>query len=231
LARTPQTNEAFLREVDEELRRDELAKVWKRWGRVLVAAIGLALVALAAFLWWRDYQAKQAGVEGEKLNAAVEQLSANRIPQAQPALNELAASDRAGYRAAARLASGAIAAQRGELKGAADTFAAIAKDEEVGEPLRNLALIRQTTTEFDTLPPDQVIARMRPLAQKGNPWFGSAGELTAVAHLKAGHLRDAGALFAALAADPAVPSSIRSRAVQMASVLGIDTAAIQSSIR
>lgn len=222
MARTPQTNEAFLREVDEELRRDQLAGFWKRWGRLLVAAIAVGLIAFGAWLWWRDYQAKQAGLEGEKLNAAIEQLSANRIDAAQPALKDLAQSDRPGYRAAAQLADGALAAQRGDLQAATATFAAVAKSEAVGQPLRDLALIRQTTAEFDTLPPDQVIARMRPLAQKGNPYFGSAGELVAIAHLKAGRPRDAGAIFAALAADPNVPTSIRSRAAQMASVTGLD---------
>jgi hypothetical protein len=76
--------------------------------------------------------------------------------------------------------------------------------------------------EFDTLPPDQVIARMKPLAKKGGPWVGSAGELVAVAQLKAGRPSEAGATFAALVADPAAPASIRSRAAQMASVLGVD---------
>ena len=117
------------------------------------------------------------------------------------------------------------------MKGATETLGAIAKDEAVGEPLQNLALIRQTTTEFDTLPPDQVIARMRPLAQKGSPWFGSAGELLAVAHMKAGRMKDAGATFAALAADPAVPATIRSRATQMASVLGVETSNLSSVTR
>jgi hypothetical protein len=132
LARTPQTNEAFLREVDEELRRDELTRFWRRWGRVLVAAIGIGLVTFAAYLWWQGRQSAQAGVEGEKLNTAVEQLSANQIDRAMPALKELAGSERAGYRAASRLASGAIAGQKGELKAAAEAYGAVVKDEEVG---------------------------------------------------------------------------------------------------
>jgi hypothetical protein len=222
LARTPQTNEAFLREVDEELRRDELTRFWKRWGRILVLGIALALIAFGGWLWWRDYQAKQAGVEGEKLSAAIEQLSRNQIPQALPALKELGGSDRPGYRAAARIADGAIAAQRGDTAAAVAAFSAVEKDPEVAPVLRQLALIRQTTVEFDSLPPQQVIARMQPLAQKGNPWFGSAGELVAVAHLKAGRASQAGAIFAALAADPNVPASIRSRAAQMASVTGVN---------
>ena len=222
MAVTPETNEAFLREVDEELRRDELARFWKRWGRWLLALIAIGLIAFGAFLWWRDYQSKQAGIEGEKLNSAIEQLSSGRTEQALPALRELSKSSREGYRAASQLALGAIESQKKDPKAAIAAFAAIAKDDKVAEPFRNLALIRQTTMEFDTLPPDQVIARMQPLAKKGSPWFGSAGELVAVAQLKAGRPSDAGATFAALTADPNVPASIRSRAAQMASVLGVD---------
>ena len=222
MARTPETNEAFLREVDEELRRDELARFWKRWGRLLLAAIAIGLIALAAFLWWRDYQSKQAGVEGEKLSAAIEQLSRGEFNGAAPALKELSESSRAGYRAASQIAAGAVASERGDAKAAVAAFSAVANDKDVAEPFRNLALIRQTTIEFDTLPPDQVIARMQPRAQKGTPWFGSAGELVAIAHIKAGRPKDAGALYAAMAADAAVPATIRSRAAQMASVLGVD---------
>lgn len=222
MALTPETNEAFLREVDEELRRDELTRLWKRWGRVLVAAIAVGLIAFGAFLWWRDYQAKQAGVDGEKLNATVEQLSRSEFDKAAPALRELSESSRPGYRAAALIAQGALASQRSDPKAAVADFAKIAQDPKVAQPFRDLALIRQTTMEFDTLSPDQVIQRMGKLAQKGSPWFGSAGELVAVANIRAGRPKDAGAIYAAMAADPAVPVTIRSRAAQMASVLGID---------
>lgn len=222
MAVPPETNEAFLREVNEELRRDQMADLWKRWGRLAVAAIAIGLIAFGGWLWWRDYQAKQAGLEGEQLSVAIEQLSRNEIDKASPALKTLSASERPGYRAAARLAAGAVASQRGDTRATITAFAAVAKDGEAAQPFRDLALIRQTATEFDTLAPDQVIARMQPLAQKGGPWFGSAGELVAIAHLKAGRSRDAATLFAGLTADPEVPASIRSRAGQMASVLGVD---------
>ena len=233
MVRTPETNEAFLREVDEELRRDDLAKLWKRWGRLLVVLIAVALIAFGGWLWWRDYQSKQAGAEGEKLSAAIEQLGRNQIDGAAPALKELSQSDRAGYRTAARMASASIAAQKGDPQAALAAFAAVQKDDDAAPAFKELALIRQTTLEFDTLAPDQVIQRMQPLAQKGSPWFGSAGELVAVAHLKAGRSAQAGAIFAALAADPAVPASIRSRAAQMASVTGVDInpALLPSAVR
>ena len=69
------------------------------------------------------------------------------------------------------------------------------------EPYRDLALVRATALEFDTLKPEEVIARLEPLSKPGKPWFASAGELTAMAYLKQGRSEQAGKLFAAIAAD------------------------------
>jgi hypothetical protein len=73
--------------------------------------------------------------------------------------------------------------------------------------------------------PADVIARLDGLATPGNAWFGSAGELTAMAMLKLGRKDEAGRLFAAIAADANVPNTIRSRAVQIAGTLGVDASA------
>ena len=63
---------------------------------------------------------------------------------------------------------------------------------------------------------------MKPLAVAGDPWFGSAGEMTAIAYMKMSKPDLAGPIFAAMAKDKTVPQTIRSRARQMAGLLGID---------
>jgi hypothetical protein len=93
------------------------------------------------------------------------------------------------------------------------------------KPYRDAALIRQTALQFDQLQPQEVISRLAPLAKPGEPWFGSAGEMTALAMIKQGNNQQAGQLFAAMARDQSVPEAIRSRAVQVASSLGVDAAA------
>ena len=59
------------------------------------------------------------------------------------------------------------------------------------EPYQQLGLIRATALEFDAIKPEEVIARLQPLAKPGEPWFGAAAELTAMAYLKQGR-KDAG---------------------------------------
>lgn len=224
MALPPATDKAFMREVDEELRRDQVAAAAKRWGLIVIAAVVAALLAFGGWLYWQNRQAAQAGVEGEQLAAAYDQLQANQIKQAEPTLNTLAASDRDGYRALAQLAQADLLLGKNDLKGAATKFAAIAADASLGQPFRDLATIRRTAIEFDTLPPAQVVERLRPLAVAGNPWFGSAGEMTAIAYLRQNRRDLAGKLFGQVAKAEEVPESIRQRAVQMAGLLGVDAA-------
>ena len=88
-----------------------------------------------------------------------------------------------------------------------------------------LATIRGTAIEFDTIKPEEVVARLQPLTKPGNPWFGSAGEMTAMALLKQNRKAEAGRLFAQIAADKAVPESIRSPRGADRRTLGVDASA------
>jgi hypothetical protein len=149
-------------------------------------------------------------------------VQAGRSKAAIPKLDQLAAEDSDGIRAAALLTKADLAIQDGDLPAAAAAFKSVADNQELAEPYRQLALIRQTTIEFDRIAPAEVIRRLQPLAVAGGPWFGSAGELVAIAHMKQGEPARAAPIFAALAKDEKLPSSIRSRAVQMAGALGVD---------
>lgn len=219
MALTPQNNEAFLREVDEELRRDQALHVWRTYGRILIAAVVLALAAFAGFLFWQHRQNEAAGREGEQLQKAYDDLGAGDVKGASAQLATLAQSKRDGYRALALFTRADIQLQKNDLKGAAATFATVAGDASLAQPFRDLALIRQTSAEFDALKPDVVVERMRPLAVSGNPWLGSAGELMAAAYLRQGRRDLAGQTFARIAEDDGVPASLRQRAVQMAGAM------------
>ncbi len=222
MALTPQSNEQFAREVDEELRREEALALWKRWGKVIVGVIVVGLLAFAGWLYWQSHREAQAGEQGVKFNQAIETLSANQPAKAAPALAELATSGTEGYASLAKFTQADIALAKQDLKGAAKLFADVANDSSIEQPLRDLALVRQTNAEYDSLQPQVVIDRLRPLAVKGNAFFGSAGEMTAIAHLRMNRRDLAGRLFGEIARDEGVPSSIRQRAVQMAGVLGVD---------
>lgn len=221
MASSPPT-ETFIREVDEELRRDQLSSFWRRYGRWLLAAIVLVVAAWGGWLYWQAQREKAAGLEGETFTQTLQKLEAGNLASAETDLKTLRNSEIDGYRVAARLTEAAVAQGKGDPKAAAKLYGAIAADASVAKPWRDMALVRQTAAEFDSLEPGAVIARLKPLAAKGEPWFGSAGELVAIAYLNQNRPKEAGKLFAEIGKDEQVPESIRSRAIQMAGALGVD---------
>jgi hypothetical protein len=215
LALRPADNESFYREVDEELRRDQMKSYWERFGKLAIAGVLLVLAAIGGFIWWQNQKVVKAGERGEELVAAFDDIAARRKPAAAGKLDALAKSGAEGHRAAALLTKADLAIEAGDLKQIAD-------DDGFAQPYRDVALVRMTAVEIDTLPPQAVIDRLKGLAVAGNPWFGSAGEMVAISYLKLNKPKQAAALFAAMAKDKKLPDSLRSRATQMAGSLGVD---------
>jgi hypothetical protein len=222
LALKPDDGETFLREVDDELRREQMGRFMKRYGWLLVAAALLVLAAIGGWIWWQARVAAAAEAEGETLVAALDSLEAGNRSAAAPKLAALAGSDLPGYRAAALFARANGQTAAGNAPAAIATLRAIAADQGLDETYRQAALIRQTQLEFDSLPPQQVVQRLRPLARPGGPWLGSAGEMLGVAYLKMHRPDLAGPVFASVGRDENVPPSIRTRAIQMAGSLGVN---------
>ena len=229
MALPPDTAETFVREVDENLRRDRMRDLAKSYGKWLVAAIILFLAATGGYLFWQDRQEKQAIADSETISAALDKISSGNAKAAQAELAPLSDSSNDVTRATALLGRASLALRQNDRKTASDLFRQVAADDGLPQPYRDLAVVRGTMTEYDSLKPDEVIQRLSPLAQPGNPYFGTAGEMTAMAMLAKGDRNGAGQLFAKIAANKQVPGTIRSRAVQIAGSLGVDATAVLPS--
>ncbi|HEX8624480.1 MAG TPA: tetratricopeptide repeat protein [Allosphingosinicella sp.] len=227
MALRPTDNETFYREVDEELRRDQMKSYWERFGKLVIAGVLLVIAAIGGFIWWQNQKMVKAGERSATLVEAFDDVDAGRKKAAVPKLDGLVESGSDGHRAAALLTKAGLAADADDLKGAAALYKRVADDNGLARPYRDLALVRMTAAELDTLPPQAVIDRLKGLAVPGNPWHGSAGEMVALSYLKQGKPQQAAALFAAMAKDKKLPDTLRSRATQMAGSLGVD--AVQES--
>lgn len=215
-------NQAFLREVDEEYRRDQMLRFWRRWGVWIVVAVLTALIALAIWLYAGHRSTVAAERQGDLYDTALMDLSENQIGKASETLAKLRETGNIGYSAMARFSEANILLRNDKLPEAAEKFGAIAADTRVPQPLRELAVVRQTLAEYDTLEPAIVVDRLKALAVPDSAWFGTAGEMVAAAYLKQGKRQEAGELYGQIARAESVPASIRQRAVQMAGVLGVD---------
>ena len=229
MAQPPDITETFVREVDENLRRDRLRDFAKQYGGWLVTAVVLFLAASGGWIWWQQHQLQRSETHVEDLGGLYTDIGAGKVASAPAKLDELAKSSSKAVRASALFSRAALAIQQNDTKLAVTKYREIAADASLPQPYRDVALIRQTALEFDSLKTDEVIARLQPLAKPGNPWFGTAGEMTAMALIKQGKKQEAGRLFAAIANDKNVPDTIRARSVQIAGSLGVDASAAMSA--
>ncbi len=216
------SDDVFLREVDEAVRKDELENFWTRYGRWLLGLAIAGLIAFGGYIWWSGQQRGNTEETGETFIQAIDKLQNEDEAGALEILKGIKESGQPAYRAMAELVEANLAMEKGDSKKAIAAYAKVAADDSLPDAFRDLALIRQTTAEFDTLEPQKVIDRLKPLAKPGHAWFGSAGEMTAISYLKMGKEDAAGQIFAQIAKQEELPESLKARATQMAGSLGID---------
>lgn len=215
-------DEALLREVDDAVRTDQYRDIWKNYGRYIIGAVVLALLAFAALLFFTGRSEADREADSEVLVTALDQLEAGNLDAADERLATLAEEGAGGAQAQALMMRAGIAEEQGRNEEAAALFEEVAANEDAPESLRALAELRAVMAGYDTLESAEVIRRLTPLAQEGEPFYGSAAEVLAMAYLDGGDEDRAGKIFAELAKSDDVPETIRGRARQMASVLGID---------
>lgn len=215
-------DDVILREIDEAVRKDDLEQFGKKYGTALIGGLAVVLLGFGGYLFWDSQKEGELEAQSETLVSALDQVDANNFDAASETASELTTSGSSAAKASAMMLQAGAALEADDKDGAIALFSQVASDADVPPALRDLATIRELATNFDDREPAEVIEKLSALAVPGNAFFGSAGELTAMAHLEAGNEAEAGAMFAAMSKDEGVPETLRARSRQMAGLLGVD---------
>lgn len=218
----PAEDDILIREIDEAVRQDDALEFMRNHGTKLLGGIIALIAGLGGYMVWDNYREGGLEEQSETLISALDAANQRDFKGASDKVAPLLDDGSAGARTAARMLQAAAALEQGEVDKASGLYQQVAGDADAPPALRDLATIRDVAARYDRMKPADVIARLAPLAKPGNPWFGSAGELVAMAHLEAGNTAAAGKLFAQIAKDEEQPETLRSRARQMAGLLGVD---------
>lgn len=198
-------------EVGEDLRRDKLNQVWRKYG---AAIIGIAVLIVLGVAGWRGYdywQARQAAEASDAFLAALQKAEDGVNKEAADDLLAFALEAPGGYRTLARFRAAAEQNAAGDAAAALKSFELLAADGSLSAELRDLARVRAAYIALDTEDLAAVKARIEPLLADGNPWRHSAREVLAIATVKAGAWDEARTTVSALVADPLTPQDIRTR--------------------
>jgi hypothetical protein len=205
-------------EVDEEVRRDQLKKLWDRYSLFIIAG---ALLLIASVGGWRGYQyleAKKAVEAGAAFDKAAELSEANKHAEAEAAFAELAAKAPAGYRVLARLRTAAEVASR-DQQAAAKMFDEIAADRSVGVAEQDLARIRAAQLLLETTSYPDMKSRLEAAAGPAATFRHTARELLALSAWRANDATATRQWLDVIANDGGTPPSLRSRAEALEALL------------
>ena len=205
-------------EVDEDVRRDQLKKLWDQYSIYIVAG---ALLIIAAVGGWRGYQyleAQKAAEAGAAFDKAVELSEANKHVEAEKAFADLAAKAPSGYRMLARLRAAAEAASR-DPQAAAKLYDDIAADRSVGAPEQDLARIRAAGLLLETSTYANMLQRLEPSSGPETTFRHTARELLALSAWRTGDTAAARKWLDLIANDAETPPSLRSRAEALQALL------------
>jgi len=205
-------------EVNEEVRREQLKKLWDKYSLLIVALVVLIIAGVGG---WRGYQyleAKKAAEASAAFDRAVELSEQNKHSEAEAAFADLAAKAPYGYRTLARLRMAAEVATR-DQQAAAKLYDEIAADRSIGRPEQDLARIRAAQLLMETTTYPNMLQRLEPVTAQDSTFRHTARELLALSAWRANDATAARKWLDQIANDGDSPPSLRSRAEALQALL------------
>lgn len=209
----------IFREVEEDIRREEIARLWDRYGLYVLVGALLIVFGVAIHNAWSWWSARQAAESGAAFTRAVALAGEGKTDAAAVALSDIARDAPGGYRLLARLRLAALDASRGRVAEAVAVYDAIADNETAGEMFRGLARIRAATLRLDVAGWNEMYERLDRLNSPENPWRHSAKELLGLSAYRTGSTTEAERMFGELLGDGEAPRDLKQRAEMMLALL------------
>lgn len=207
-----QQDDGLLREVEEELRRERLEKIWKEYGTYLLGAAMAVVLGVLAYKFWESRHIAAAQGTGAAYEEALLLLNDKKDGSAEKEFEKIVADGAGGYRALAQLQVAGAQMKQGKKAEALATYDALAEDKSADAMLRGFAQLQAAGLRIGEADFTDIENRLNPLMADDSPWRYSARELLGLAAFKAGKTADARAILTPLFVDQATPQSITERA-------------------
>jgi hypothetical protein len=207
-----QQDDGLLREVEEELRRERLEKIWKEYGTYLLVAAVVVVLGVLGYKYWENRQITAAESAGAQYEDALLLLTDKKDGSAAKEFEKLATEGGGGYRSLAQLQLAGAQYKQGKKAEALATYEALSSDNRADAMLRGFARLQAAGLRIGDADFTEIENRLTPLMADDSPWRYSAREMLGLAAFKAGKTTDARTILTPLFVDQATPQSITERA-------------------
>jgi hypothetical protein len=214
-------DDGFIREVNEELRSEQMRSIWKRFKPFIIGLAVLIVVGVAGSSLYQWWQSKQSSASGDRYLQAIKDAEENRADAAVKDLEALTKDGFGAYPVLARMRLATLKAEKGDAAGAAADFSSIGKDQSIPNAIRNAARLRAAWLLVDVGTYDQVAAEVEELAVPSAQMRHGAREALGLSAYKGGDYAKARDWFQLIVDDAEAPGGAVNRAKTM---LGLITA-------
>ncbi|MFC5385013.1 tetratricopeptide repeat protein [Aquamicrobium segne] len=212
-------DDSFIREVNEEIRKEQAQAIWKRYGPAIITIAILVVLATSAFVAYRHWDESRANRSGDAFSQALMLANEGKEQEALAALTELEKDGYGAYPVLARLRAATFKADSGDSAAAVSELDLVAADSAIPQVLRDMARLRAGLLLVDSGSYSDVSARVETLASDSDALRHSAREALGLSAWKEGKTADALKLFEQIAEDDQAPQNIRQRATLMSELI------------
>ena len=209
----------IFKEVDEDLRRDNLEKLWKKYGFQFIGMAAALVLAVAAVQGWKAYDLDQRGKLSDRYGAALEATQGGDTAAGLDAMIDISEASGDGYAGLAAFEEARLRVESGDTAGAIALWDRIAAGSGLGPGFKEAATLFSVLHQIDDGDPAALRTRLEPLATDSQPFRSTARELLAVIALGDGDTASARELYTKISDDREAPAGLRQRATQMLAAL------------
>jgi hypothetical protein len=213
------SDDSFIREVNDEIRREQAQALWDRFGPAILGLAILVVLGTAAFVGYRYWDESRANRSGDAFSQALKLANDGKSDDALTALQQLEKDGYGAYPLLARMRAATVKADKGDFAAAVTDFDGVAADTAIPQGIRDMARLRAALLLVDHGSFADVSSRVEALTADNNTLRHTAREALGLAAWKEGKTQDALKLFDQIAADDGAPRNARQRATLMSELI------------
>ncbi len=196
-------------EVDEDVRRDKAAELWRRYQTPILIVAALIVAATGAWSYYQTNRIKAAEAANAHFEAAVALANEGKTQEAATAFDALAKDGPKGYAMLARLRAAELRADKAQ---ALKELEAMGEDKSVDKLTQEVAMLRAALLVMESGDREQMMRALGPLMLSDGSFRFSANEWNGLDALANNDFEEADRVFSLLLNDRDAPQSVRQRA-------------------
>lgn len=209
----------IFREVDEEIKREQFAKLWDKFGYLILGTALAIVVCVAGYKYWKYQQAEQAETYGTRFMDALTLASTGKKDLAQLSFTQIAEKGPRGYAMLAKMRDAAVKASSGKMAEALVEYEKLADNGAVDLVFQDFSRIQAAMLRVDDADEAEMKKRLGSLAEGTSSWRHSARELLGLSAYRVGNITSAENYYNQILSDRTAPVGIRQRAEMMLSLI------------